>query len=400
MLAALAESIDAVTTTATPGPGTARGEASRSNGRLSHGPTSPEGKERSRRNGCKEGLTGKGIVLPEAAEVEVGRREAGFARDFQPRNAVERELVRQMALGSWRSEVLSIRIVRHDARVNAARFANWDQDERIAAVELGSRLGENPEAVVARLRRTSAGCDWMIGRWELLGNGLKTADEGKPDCRWTDADLALALNLLGRPAELRHLDEWAGRLESLRAGARAGSEDAVAELREFLEGEVAELEERSEQMWEGLERPRLEIWQAGLEIDLEAEGTRLRRYEAAADRLFRSAWRKLEAVRKERGEPLVPCREREFVAEPAVRPDPPAMPASAPAAPAPAAAPPPAPAPPTSAAAFPSLLDDSPVLNFSVGGPSRPGNLFQNKTNPAPSQPAIGRRAAGRVSLL
>src|SRR5436190_395413 len=83
------------------------------------------------------------------------------------------------------------------ARVEAARLANWDQDERIAAVELGSRLGENPEAVVARLRRTSAGCDWMIGRWELLGNGLKTADEGKPDCRWTDADLALALNLLG-----------------------------------------------------------------------------------------------------------------------------------------------------------------------------------------------------------
>ena len=185
MLAALAETIDAVTTTATPdhrtaragasgtaraeASGTARAEASMANGRLSHGPTSPEGKERSRRNGCKEGLTGKGVVLPEAAEAEVGRREAGFARDFQPRNAVERELVRQMALGSWRSGVLSIRIVGHDARVNAARLANWEEDERIAAVELGRRLGENPEAAVARLRRTSAGCDWMIGRWEAAG---------------------------------------------------------------------------------------------------------------------------------------------------------------------------------------------------------------------------------------
>ena len=72
-----------------------------------------------------------------------------------------------------------------------------------------------------------------------------------PTWRWPS-------NLLGRPAELRHLDEWAGRLESLRAEARSGSEEAVAELREILEGEVAELEERSEETWEGIERPRLQ----------------------------------------------------------------------------------------------------------------------------------------------
>ena len=72
--------------------------------------------------------------------------------------------------------------------MNAARFANWVEDERLAAAELGRRLGEDPEAVVARLKRSSAGCDWLIGRWELLGNGLLTAEEGGPDCTWTDAD--------------------------------------------------------------------------------------------------------------------------------------------------------------------------------------------------------------------
>src|SRR3954468_23834931 len=86
----------------------ARAEASRANGRHSHGPTTPEGKERSRRNGCKDGLTGAGVVLRSSAAAEVDRREAEFARDFQPRNAVERELVRQMALGAWRSGVLAI----------------------------------------------------------------------------------------------------------------------------------------------------------------------------------------------------------------------------------------------------------------------------------------------------
>ena len=222
--------------------------------------------------------------------------------------------------------MLAIRIVEHDARVNAARFANWVEDERLAAVELGRRLGEDPEAAVAQLRRTSAGCDWLIGRWRLLGNGLSTAEEGGPDCTWTDADLALALDLLGRPTELRHLDEWPGRLESLRAEARSGSEEAVAELREIVAKQIAELEERDEEVWEAVEEPRLRDWQAGLEIDLGAEGTRLRRYEAAADRLFRSAWRKLERLRKERGEPLMPRSERGLAPEPAAPCDPPAAP--------------------------------------------------------------------------
>src|SRR5262249_20796324 len=153
----------------------ARAEASRANGRRARGPTSPAGKARSRQNGCKDGLTGKGIVLPEAAAAEVGRREAEFARDFRPQDEVERELVRQMALGAWRSRELAMRIVEHDARVNSARFTNWVEDEQLAAVELGRRLGDDPEAVVMQLRRSSAGCDWLVGRWLLLGNGLKAA---------------------------------------------------------------------------------------------------------------------------------------------------------------------------------------------------------------------------------
>ena len=247
-----------------------------------------------------------------------------------------------------------------------------------------------------QLKRTSAGCDWLIGRWRLLGNGLSAAEDGGPDCRWTDADLALALDLLGRPRELRHLDEWPGWLESLRAEARSGSEEAVVELREIVTKQIAELETRDEEVWEGVEEPRLRGWQAGLEIDLGAEGTRLRRYEAAADRLFRSAWRKLEGLRKERGEPLMPGTECGLAPEPAAPCEPPA-------------APPPAPAPPAETPARPEVVfpELSPlgdpaasVLDLWVGGSSRagmnPGNSSQYKTNPAPSRHAKG----GRVELL
>jgi hypothetical protein len=53
MFAALAEPMDAITTTDV-GPSNARAEASWVNGKLSRGPTSPEEKDRSRRNGCKD----------------------------------------------------------------------------------------------------------------------------------------------------------------------------------------------------------------------------------------------------------------------------------------------------------------------------------------------------------
>jgi hypothetical protein len=284
----------------------ARAEASRANGRLSKGPVSEEGKERSRRNGCKDGLTGKGIVLPPGAEAEVARREDEFARTFRPTDEVERGLVRQMALGAWRGEELARRIIRHDAHVNAARFANWEQDEQLAAAEVGRRLRDDPEGAVNRLRSSSAGCEWLIDRWTLLGNGLTTGDGDGPGCTWTDANLALALDLLGRSAELRHLDPRTRRLERLHAQARAGSAEGVTGLREIIAEEVAALERRREEVWDGVERPRLQNWHSGLDIDLGPDGTRLHRYEAAAHRLFRSAWTKLEKIRKERGESLMP----------------------------------------------------------------------------------------------
>ena len=140
-------------------------------------------------------------------------------------------------------------------------------------------------------------------------------------------------------------------------------------------------------------------------MDLGPDGTRLRRYEMAADRLFRSAWTKLERLRKERGEPLILLRQRGFAAEPAARPDPPAdagLRAGCPGSAGPLR--PSAPVPPESADAFPALLDDPPDARL-LGrrpGPAgdQPRDPFQYKTNPAPSQPAGGGRAARRVSLL
>ena len=278
-----------------------------------------------------------------------------------------------------------------------SRFANWEEDEQLAAVELGRRLGDDPEAAVAQLKRSSAGCDWLIGRWRLLGNGLSTAEEGGPGCTWTDADLALALDLLGRPRELRHLDEWPGRLESLRAEARSGSDGG--------RGRAAG----------DRRRRRSPSWRRGMRRC--GRGSRSRGCGLAGGGGDRPGGRgDAAAALRGGGRSAVPLGLEEAgaaaegarrAADAAVRtrappPSPPRGPTRPPCRPPRRLPRPPAPA--RARARRPgrsSLLGDpaATVLDFWVGGPPRPGISpgipSQNKTNPTPGQPAGGGRAAG-----
>ena len=82
----------------------ARISANRANSAKSTGPKTIEGKERSRRNGLKHGLTGEGIVVPEEDSTEVERRDAELQRELDPQTAMGKILVRQLASLSVRTE--------------------------------------------------------------------------------------------------------------------------------------------------------------------------------------------------------------------------------------------------------------------------------------------------------
>jgi hypothetical protein len=76
-------------------------EANRRNAQKSTGPRTKEGKERSRFNGVKHGMTATFDILPgEDAEAYRERLDA-FMADFKPRDAFERELVEQIVQASW-----------------------------------------------------------------------------------------------------------------------------------------------------------------------------------------------------------------------------------------------------------------------------------------------------------
>ena len=82
----------------------ARIRANQRNALLSTGPKTAEGKEKSRANSLKHGLTGSGVVMPEGDAAEVERRAVAFARELNAEGEVGHVLVRRAAINSVRME--------------------------------------------------------------------------------------------------------------------------------------------------------------------------------------------------------------------------------------------------------------------------------------------------------
>jgi hypothetical protein len=77
-------------------------EANRRNALKSTGPTTPEGKERSRRNAVRHGLTAETVVAALENAEDYQAFEAAVIADYDAESAVERELVLRLASILWR----------------------------------------------------------------------------------------------------------------------------------------------------------------------------------------------------------------------------------------------------------------------------------------------------------
>jgi hypothetical protein len=180
----------------------ARLRANRLNALKSTGPKTPQGKDRSRRNGLKHGLSGAGVVLPDDMRAEVDRLIAAYSREFRPANESERQLVEDRALGrvrvkhAWSAE--TIYLAQEAERATSDTI--WRSDRQADAAELGARLGRRPGVVVARLEGTLHGVRWLRERWLHLDVALDNAG-----C-WDEDQVRLALQLLGTPEEFVEKD--------------------------------------------------------------------------------------------------------------------------------------------------------------------------------------------------
>src|SRR5450755_3552825 len=77
-------------------------EASRRNGAQSHGPVTPEGKQRSSQNAVKHGLTARTVVLCTENHALFEELEQDYIDSLQPCTILELHLVQHIAVAEWR----------------------------------------------------------------------------------------------------------------------------------------------------------------------------------------------------------------------------------------------------------------------------------------------------------
>src|SRR5205814_556391 len=121
----------------------------------STGPKTEAGKARSRANSTRHGLAGKGVVLTgDLAEYLEDRRfKLGAKVDHADDHSVRLET--ELLLAAARTDLC--RVAR--SKLVAER---WEQERRLAALELAEKLPRSPQRLALELERTTQGVDWKL----------------------------------------------------------------------------------------------------------------------------------------------------------------------------------------------------------------------------------------------
>lgn len=185
-------------------------QANRANARRSTGPRTEAGKTRSRLNALKHGARAQDgpAVLPQEDPAELQARIQEWTDDYQPSNAIERELVSRAARTSWaldRAErfeaaLLSRRVRKAMLRSRARRTARVCDLARKLLYMAGKRLlpgsgpewADDPSAFLAALEETTEGARWLLDRWTEI-RCLILSDQD-----WTFLDQFKFVRLLGK----------------------------------------------------------------------------------------------------------------------------------------------------------------------------------------------------------
>ncbi len=143
-----------------------------------------------RRGGLLEHLVDPTVVAETAGLLE--QQVSDIHSAFQPRNGWQDWLTSSIAtliLRINRSERIE-RKLRDWASYRAIDF--WEEDQKLAVETVASRIGKEPAKVVAKLRETPAGIDWLIARWRILAKIEPLA--------WSDEQRELAARLVEHDA--------------------------------------------------------------------------------------------------------------------------------------------------------------------------------------------------------
>jgi len=123
--------------------------ANRQNARRSTGPTTPEGKERSRCNAIRHGLTAETIIAGLEDADDYQAFEQAVTADYDAETAVERELVLRLASVLWRlRRATGIESALFEAVANRSNEPDQEQGAKPAAILEIASLSEQSRLVL------------------------------------------------------------------------------------------------------------------------------------------------------------------------------------------------------------------------------------------------------------
>jgi hypothetical protein len=148
-------------------------EANRRNALKSTGPITPEGKERSRRNALRHGLTAETVIATLEDAEDYQAFEAAVIADYDAESAVERELVLRLASVLWRlRRATGIETALFDSATARSQPPEPDQVPKSEAVLEIASLSEQSRLVLVEEREQ---CPIRSDELENQASGLATA---------------------------------------------------------------------------------------------------------------------------------------------------------------------------------------------------------------------------------
>ena len=282
--------------------------ANRRNAALSTGPKTQEGKDRSRLNALKHGLTAESVPMSTEDAALVDDRFRDIQEELQPTGTASRLHLRRYAFLSVRLENCEkLHLAVYARRVRHAE--DEFDDHRLTLVEaLASRVESETATSVRRLQAMPEGIDWLIGEWGELRLDLMNRERDA----WTRNHSQWVERLLGRPHSTARQprsvalhEAMSGYFANINASEIVGltdpekSEWARKQLLGMIDAEVERLQAVKAALDpRKVEQDRTEAADRCL-FDLQPSMDRVRKYEAATERSMYRAMKEFRLLESE-----------------------------------------------------------------------------------------------------
>jgi hypothetical protein len=232
--------------------------ANQANSKRSTGPSTPQGKSRSRTNATKHGLAGVLADVEAEFSPEFNERRVRWAAEQQPAGENGNWAMDRVVAASFRIERCERAMDGLVMDVQQRARLTWDQDRAVEAATIAGRLTRDPVLASRQLQSTLAGVVLLVEAWlglaAIVGDGTD----------WSESEASKALDLLGVPPDIRSgltpinapdgsdavafrlrlaLEE-VERLEALRDEAMIPLDEL--ERRQAMKGDVALLSKRAQ----------------------------------------------------------------------------------------------------------------------------------------------------------